>query len=104
MAISIPFSRFLPAFQPVSVIRRGFSSSGFSCSSASSIFISISDLSLGLLDPLVIGFRGFGFVKRDVIAYSHRLVAVSQSSTLPSFDIGLAIEIPSRGLCIELSP
>ena len=105
MAISMPFSRPLPEFQPVSVMRRGFSSKGFSLPSTPSISIVYpSSFMLRSLRPLASGFRGLGFVSRDVIAYSHKFVAVSQSSTVPSFAMGLLIDMPDRGLCIELSP
>ncbi len=100
MAISIPFSRSLPAFQPVSVKSRGFSARGFSCSSTASIAVS----SLWSLRPFEASGVGFVFVSRDVIAYSHRFAAVSQSSTVPSFDITLLIDIFGKGMFIELSP
>ena len=100
MAISMPFSRSLPAFQPVSVMSRGLSARGFSCSSTPSIAIS----SLGSLRPLEASGVGFVFVSRDVIVYSHRFAAVSQSSTVPSFDITLLMDILGNGVFIELSP
>lgn len=99
IAISIPFSRSL--FQPVSVISRGFSCNGFSRSSTPSIFTSSL---FGSFKPLDARGPGFAFVSREVIAYSHRFAAVSQSSTVPSLDITLLIDILGRDVCIELSP
>ena len=103
MAISMPFSRSLPAFQPVSVMSRGFSASGFSCSSTPSIVMSPPG-SLISLRPFEASGVGFVFVSREVIAYSHKCAAVSQSSTVPSFDMTLLIEILGNGVFIELSP
>ena len=103
IAISIAFSRLFPEFQPVSVISKGFSSSGFSCSSTPSISTSISPFDLSFR-PFVIGLPGLAFVRREVIAYSHRFVAVSQSSTVPSLDIGFSIDMLGNGVCIDWSP
>lgn len=60
--------------------------------------------SFGSLRPLDASGVGFVFVSRDVIVYSHRFAAVSQSSTVPSFDITLLIDILGNGMFIELSP
>lgn len=60
--------------------------------------------SFGSLRPLEASGVGFVFVRRDVIAYSHRFAAVSQSSTVPSFDMMLLIDILGNGVFIELSP
>ena len=60
--------------------------------------------SLGSLRPLDASGVGFVLVRRDVIVYSHRLAAVSQSSTVPSFDIILLIDIFGNGVFIALSP
>ena len=100
IAISTPFSRSLPAFQPVSVMSSGFSASGFSCSSTPSIVTS----SPGSLRPFEASGVGFVFVSREVIAYSHNSAAVSQSSTVPSFDMTLLMDILGNGVFIELSP
>jgi len=103
MAISMPFSLPLPEFQPVSVINKGFSSSDFSWSCTPSMSTSMVLLSASLR-PFDIGFPGFAFVSRDVMAYSQSFAAVSQSSTVPSLDMGLLIARFARGVCIELSP
>lgn len=47
---------------------------------------------------------GFVLVSREVIAYSHRFAAVFQSSTVPSFDITLLMDIRGKGMFMELSP
>lgn len=103
MAISMAFSRFLPAFQAGSVMRRGFSSKGFSWFSVLVRSLS-SYISWSLRSSFTRGLRGRGFVRRDVIAYSQMLVARSQSSTVPSLAMGFRMSMPGRGLCIELSP
>ena len=101
IAISMPRSLSFPAFQPVSVMSIGLSLNGFSCSSTPSIFTSSFSVSF---KPLLASGLGFAFVSRDVIAYSHKFAAVSQSSTVPSFDMTFLIEILGNGVCIELSP
>lgn len=103
MAISMPFSLPLPEFQPVSVINNGFSSSGFSWSCVPSMSTSML-LLFASLRPLDIGFVGLAFVSREVTAYSQSFAAVSQSSTVPSLDMGLLIPRLAMGVCIELSP
>lgn len=42
-------------------------------------------------------------MSRDVIAYSQRLATVSQSSTVPSFDMTLLIDALRSVILIELS-
>ncbi len=102
MAISIGFSLPLPVFQPVSVMSSGFSSRGFSCVSTPSI--SCLSSSVFSLSPLVRGLLALALVSLEVMAYSHRLVAVSQSSTMPFFEIGLPISMLGEGVCIAFSP
>ena len=112
MAISIAFSRFLPEFQSGSVISRGLSANRLSCcdslaSLSSSIACAPFSPSPSLATsfrPLAIGLRALGVASRDVIAYSHSFVAMSQSSTVPSLPIGFRICIPARGRCTALSP
>ena len=60
--------------------------------------------SFGSLRPLEASGVGFVLVSRDVIAYSQRFAAVSQSSTVPSFDMTLLMDILGKGMFIELSP
>ena len=60
--------------------------------------------SFGSLRPLEASGVGFVFVSRDVIVYSQRFAAVSQSSTVPSFDITLLIDILGDGMFMALSP
>lgn len=86
IAISMLFSLARAGFQPVSVMSSGFSTIGLSSSSISSICPFASSSSFR---PFSLGSPARLFVSRDVIAYSHILVAVSQSSTVPSFDMGL---------------
>ena len=79
----------------------GLSPSDFSCVSTPSI---ATMSSFGSFRPLDASGVGFVFVSREVIVYSHRFAAVSQSSTVPSFDMMLLIEIFGKGMFIELSP
>jgi len=98
MATSMDFSRFLTLFQAVSVMSNGCSPSVLSPSSTSSIGTS------AVFKPFVRGSDCLNVVSREVIAYSHSCVAVSQSSTMPSFDMGFRISKPLRGLWISSSP
>lgn len=102
MAISMGFSLPLPALRGDSVMSSGFSSKGLSCVSIPSISSLLS--SVFSLSPLVMGSEGLVFVRREVMAYSHRLVAVSQSSTRPLSEKGFPISILGRGLCMAFSP
>lgn len=102
MAISMGFSLPLPVFRGDSVMRSGFSSNGLSCVSIPSISSFIS--SVFSLSPLVIGSEGLVFVSREVMAYSHRFVAVSQSPTRPLSKKGFSISMLGKGLWIAFSP